>query len=413
MVQLLHAISCRASRDRAISKVPRPAGRTVVALVCEFDAVSHTDEASVHIEGGLAQNVFAKHTRGLKVGRRRQLVSLGHRGQGCSAHAVLLALGKHATAVAVVHVVLYVVQGATGLAVEVPAVGPPDGVGGVRHVVVLIAVVCKTRVVAVAPRVAEVEPVAHLVGQCARPVQVGGADGPAVGVLQDDAVLVGVLVAVHRTGVERIARGTRRVFAHPHVEVFVAGPLDEFLHLGIPDVGQFTDDAVDARVAVAVGIALGQTKLDFNVRHNVLELGNDFVDVGVECAKVGVQHIHRILNLGRGNVLRTVEVDDVEDNGDDQHIFPLGCRGTLLRFKLKRTCGLDGGVARLRPTQKQHLFRVIQATRRDAVVGVCLGDERRGQQTQEQRERPRAEREGHGFDESIRFAGTARYVLPF
>ena len=80
------------------------------------------------------------------------------------------------------------------------------------------------------------------------------------------------------------------------------------------------------------------------------------------------------MNLGRGNVLRTVEVNDVKDNGDDQHIFPLGCRGTLLRFKLKRTCGLDGGVARLRPTQKQHLFRVIQATRRDAVVGVCLGD---------------------------------------
>ena len=220
--------------------------------------------------------------------------------------------------------------------------------------------------------------------------------------LQHDAVLVGV-PSIHRAGVEGVACRTRSVFAHPHVEVLVAWPLDELLHFRIPDVGQFTDDAVDSRVAVAVGIALGQTELDFNVRNEVFEFRNDFVDVGVQGAKVGVQHIHCVVNLGGGDVLGTVEVDHMEHNGDDQHILPLACRCALLRFQFQRTGRLHGGVARLRTTQEQHFFSVIQSTRRHAIVRVGLGCERRGQQAQQQREGPRAERNGHEFGESVVF----------
>ena len=201
----------------------------MVALVGELHAVAYANEASVHVKRRFAQNVLPCDARGLQVGRCGELVALGHRRQCSGAHARLLALGKHATAVAVVHVVLDVVQRSARGAVQ-DTRRPANGVGRVRHVVVLVAVVRQTRVVAVAPRVSEVEPVAHFVREGARAVQVGGPDGPAVAVLKHDAVLVGVLVAVHGPWVQGVAGSTRSVFADPHVEVLVPRPLNERLH---------------------------------------------------------------------------------------------------------------------------------------------------------------------------------------
>ena len=148
----------------AVAELPRPSSYPVVALVGELHAIAHTNHLAVGHELHGAQVVGPCHTRGLQIGLGGQLVPLGSRRERRSAHALLLALGEHVATVAVLHVVLDVVQGPTAFAVDV-AGRPTQGVGGVVHQIVFVAVFRLPRVVAVAPWVAKVEPVAHLVGQ--------------------------------------------------------------------------------------------------------------------------------------------------------------------------------------------------------------------------------------------------------
>ena len=148
----------------AVAELPRPSGHPVVTLIGELHAVAHTNDLAVGHELHGAQVVGPGHACGLQIGLGGQLVPLGSSRERRGAHALLLALGKHVATVAVLHVILDVVQGPTAFAVDV-AGRPTQGVGGVVHQVVFVAVFRLPRVVAVAPRVAKVEPVAHLVGQ--------------------------------------------------------------------------------------------------------------------------------------------------------------------------------------------------------------------------------------------------------
>ena len=222
----------------------------------------------------------------------------------------------------------------------------------------------------------------HLVGQGARTKHVGRADGPAVAVLEHDAVLVGVLVSIDRTGVERVARCACRVLTYPNVQVLVARPLNERLHFRIADVRELAHNAVDAGVAVAVGVALGQTKFDLHVRHQVFKFRDHFGHGLVQGPEVGVQHVHGIVHLRRGNVLRTVEVDDVKDHGNNEQFFPLSGHFALLGFEFELSGSLDGCSTRFRTMEEKHFLGVVDGTGRDAVVRVGLGEKRGGQSQQ-------------------------------
>ena len=76
----------------------------------------------------------------------------------------------------------------------------------------------------------------------------------------------------------------------------------------------------DARGGVAIRVNAGQTEFDFRVRG----LRPDVVRIGVEPAKVGVEHVQLGLDLGVGDVLVRGAVDHVEDHGDGDHCILVG-----------------------------------------------------------------------------------------
>ena len=167
----------------------------MVARICEFHAVPEANRFPVHHECGLAQDVIASNSCRFQVRWGGKLVSLRHSGQGCSAHSVFLTLGKHATTIAVFHEILDIVQGATSRSFQI-ARRPTQGVGCICHQIVLITVFSQARVVAVAPRVTQIQPMPHFVGQSPRPIFIGRANGTAVTVLKDNAIFVCVLVSI-------------------------------------------------------------------------------------------------------------------------------------------------------------------------------------------------------------------------
>ena len=75
--------------------------------------------------------------------------------------------------------------------------------------------------------------------------------------------------------------------------------MDEALHLRIAYVRQLTYDAIDARMAIAAGVPLRQTKFNFHVRHEVFEFRNDFGYALIQCPEVGVEDVHSIVHLRR------------------------------------------------------------------------------------------------------------------
>ncbi len=152
--------------------------------------------------------------------------------------------------------------------------------------------------------------------------------------LQNDSILI-CIPSVHRTRIQCITRRTCRVLADPNVEILVSRPLNEFFHLGIADIGQFTDNSIDSWVTIPIGISLRQTKFDFNVSDQVFEFGNDIINVGIQSTKVGIQDIHGIMNLSRGDVFWAIEMNDVKDDWNDQYVVSLRCRHALLRFNLQ------------------------------------------------------------------------------
>ena len=181
--------------------------------------------------------------------------------------------------------------------------------------------------------------------------------------LQDNAIHVRVLVVGHRTRVQGVTGGTRSVFAHPNIEVFVARPLNERLHFRIAHVRQVTDNAVDAGVTISVGVPLRKTEFNLHIRHHILKFGNHLVNVGIQGTEVGVQNIHRIHHLCRRDVFWTVEMDDVEHDGNDEQFVALTCCLGQLRLTLEGTLSFQSETPGLRPQRKQALLGLVKPTR--------------------------------------------------
>ena len=158
-------------------------------------------------------------------------------------------------------------------------------------------------------------------GQGAGAVVVAGPDVARVIVGQNDAVVSSAHPTVHRTWVEAVPRRSVGVFNHPHVEVAVARPLNQVLHIAVTDVRQRGHDAVDARVAIAIWIDLGQSEFDFRVRCDILKFDNDICRVRIEFAEVAVHHLNAAVNLLIADVFGAIVVNDVEDNGDDDQFI--------------------------------------------------------------------------------------------
>ena len=121
----------------------------------------------------------------------------------------------------------------------------------------------------------------------------------------------------------------------------------------------------------------------------------------------------RVASRRRGNVLGAVEMNDVKDDGNDDHVFTLALNFALLSGELELAGGLHCRCTRLRTLQEQHLFSVVDGARGHAVVRMGLG-EQRGDHSQEGHENRQAERRGlqHGFEVNV-LAGCASYAFPF
>ena len=73
-------------------------------------------------------------------------------------------------------------------------------------------------------------------------------------------------------------------------------------------------------MAIPLRIPLGEPEFNFDVGHEIFEFRNDVANVVVQCPHVGVEHVDGIVDLGVADVLRAVEMDDVEHDGNDQHL---------------------------------------------------------------------------------------------
>ena len=237
-------------------------------------------------------------------------------------HAVGLTLREdvHAGVIRVVHVILDHVLRAAADVAEGAAVVGAVGFGGVRHEVVGPAT-------AIAPDVAQVEPVADLVGGRAAKV-VGTGSGTVESrelIAADDAV--GGRVAARELGV---AEQSAAEVADPEVHVLIgrpgigaagAGELDVVRGAESTDRRGHPEDAVRRG---AVRIAGGEAEFDFRVGG----LRPEVVLVGVHPAEVIVQDLELLEEALVRNVLGAVRIDDVEDhwNGHD-HGLHLGAVG--------------------------------------------------------------------------------------
>ena len=228
-------------------------------------------------------------------------------------HAVRLSLGEdvHAGVVGIVHVVLDHVLGAAADVSKGAAVVGAIGLGGVRHKVV-------GSTAAVAPDVAQVEPVADLVGR--RPAEVVGTGSGTVEtrelVAANDAVRGGV-----SAGELGVSEQSSSEVADPEVHVLIRRP-----GIGAPCVGELDvvrcaepvdrgGHAEDAVGRGAVRGAGGETKLDVRVGC----LRPDVVLVGVHPSEVVVQNLQLFEETSIGDVFLLVGIDHVEDHRDGDH----------------------------------------------------------------------------------------------
>ena len=88
-------------------------------------------------------------------------------------------------------------------------------------------------------------------------------------------------------------------------------------------------------MAVAVGVLLGQAEFNLHVRDQVGKVRVHLAGALVQGSKIGVQDVHSVVDLGRRNVLWAVEVDDVEDHGDHQHLGAVARKFPLLGFQFQ------------------------------------------------------------------------------
>ncbi len=139
--------------------------------------------------------------------------------------------------------------------------------------------------------------------------------------------------------------------------------MNERLHFRIAHVSQVTDNAVDAGVTIPVGVPLRKTEFYLHIRHHILKFGNHLANVGIQGTKIGVQNIHRIHHLCRRDVFWTIEMDDVEHDGNDEQFVALTCRLGQLRLTLEGTLSFQGKTAGLWAQRKQALLGLVKPTR--------------------------------------------------
>ena len=304
----------------------------------------------------------------IKVGHGRQAAIRGEQADAGAAraeeglHAVGLTLREdvHAGVIRVVHVVLDHVLGAAADVAEGTAVVGAVGFGGVGHEVVGPAT-------AIAPDVAEVEPVADLVG--GRAAEVVGAGSWTVEsrelIAADDAVRGRIA-----TGELGVTQQSAAEVAYPEVHVLIGRPGVGTARTGELDVVRGAESAdrrghaEDAVRRGAVRVAGGEAELDFRVGG----LRPDVVLVCVHSAEVVVQDLQLLEDSSVRNVLGAVRIDDVEDhrNGHD-HGLHLGAVGPGLLAGLNERSGLlldVGMVLGIRRIHAHHL---------DMLVVCCTG----------------------------------------
>ena len=217
----------------------------------------------------------------------------------------------HAGVVGVVHVVLDHVGGAAADVAEGTAVVGAVGFRGVGHEVIGAAG-------AIAPDVAEVEPVAHLVGSGPAEVERGGrgADVPGVLIAADHAVGVGGAsweLGVSEQAAAQVADPVVQVVrGRPGVRSALAREFHGVIAAEAADRGRNPQNAVGGGATRVEG---GEAELDFGVGC----LGPDVVLIGILAAEIRIQDVELGLDLGVGNVLGAVGVEDVEDDRNGHH----------------------------------------------------------------------------------------------
>ena len=152
--------------------------------------------------------------------------------------------------------------------------------------------------------------------------------------------------------------------------------MDELLHLRVADIGQLAHHSIDARVTIPLRVALGQPELNLDVGHEILELRNDVANVVVQCPHVGVEHVDGIVDLGVADVLRSVEMDDVEHDGNDQHLRPRLHARCVLGFCLQLGFGGRRQRTQLGTPQKKRATRIVETTRIRVVMILSQGRDR-------------------------------------
>ena len=327
----------------AVTECPAPRSHPVVAGVGEVHRVADTHRPTICLEPRFAEDGLARSAGGCQVRGRPELVPLGRIAVHGSAHARPLARGEHAAAVGILHVILHVVQRSARFPREV-AGQPADRIRGIIDQIIFVAVVRKPRLVRVAPRVTQIHPVPCFVRQRPRPVGIARADGATVIVGDHDAVLTGALAAIHRCRIEAVARGSGGVLHDPNVQVLVPRPLDQVLHPVVPDVGQLTDNPIDTRMAVPVRVPLGEAEFNLDVCRDAREFGNDRADVRVQLAEIAVHHLDRAVHLLIADVLRAIEVDDMEHHRDDDQLVAVAGLCESPRFAFERRIRLQVGL---------------------------------------------------------------------
>ena len=173
------------------------------------------------------------------------------------------------------------------------------------------------------------------VGERAAAVCIAGSNASHIIVLQNNSICVGSPLR----RVVGVACSSSCIRGHVYIHVAVSRPVDELLHLIGAVVGQLTFDAVDSRMAVALGVSFGQAEFDVHVVCDVHKPGYNLPCIWVELPEVPIQDGHCVQNLLGRNVLWAVVMDHVEHHGNDVHLIVVAA--TLQHSSCGRSgCGL-------------------------------------------------------------------------
>ena len=298
----------------------------------------------------------------VEVGARPKVVALSGRRLQCCLHASLLAVGEHAGASAVIHVVLNIVQAAAGHLVQVAGLLRSYGVRCVAHVIIVIAVLWLGVVIAVAPNVFQVEIMAYLVAQCASReiAATTGADASTLRVAHHNAFigLAGCIAGI--VGIS--TRSALNVVHNPHIEVAGRVPTYKVLHILACTEGECRFCAGYPIRAVTIGVFLCQTELDLRIGSYTCKFLDYHRQVAVLTSEIFVDYANSIQYLFLGDVLGAIIVNDMKNDGYHPYnapLLPIICRGIIrgISVQLLGQCGF----LRLHQHQIVHLGRAAFA----------------------------------------------------